>query len=369
MVTCCFKLICLAGRRIPWVVLGLALIAATPSAQSADLARTAIDATVGGVTLRVTSPPGQTFGVTALEPLYRLHDLSGDGLQALAVYLSPDTAQFFANSGLGLPPQGLVSTLVVTERGLDTQYVDEHALRDVLADELKQQRQLQAFLASERFGPQGLRVALPETRLLAVEDFMVIEAKERLLPESGRRISYCVEAFLGLRNRAVLASSCLTKPEVSRQDMYVLETSFSAWAKGLLADNPPSRSAAPVKDGALRPTADGQRSSRADHRLATMNLHSATEHRRQDVLVASALLWAQLPADMRAGLDQSNERFGRNVGATCGPARDKALAYQCELIALERRLRALEQCSGGSIAPALEAESVEALPLEALPKT
>jgi hypothetical protein len=93
--------------------------------------------------------------------------------------------------------------------------------------------------------------------------------------------------------------------------------------------------------------------------MAVASLRSAAEHRRGDVLVASALLSAQLPAELRTGLDQSNERFGRNVGSVCGRARDAALGYQCELIAFDRRLRALEQCTAASIAPALQAEPVE----------
>lgn len=366
------QLLRILSMGLPGLPLVLAFaVGPTEGAQTADADAAAIDATLGGVTIRLNSPPGQALGATALEPLYRLHDLSGDGLRALAVYLAPDTARFLASRNQRLPAQGLVSTLIVTERGLDSQHVDERALRDVLVDELQQQRQLQAFLASQRFGPQGLRVSLPETRLLAVEDFLVLQGKERLLPESSRRISYCVEAFLGLRNRAVLASTCLTKPEVSRHDMYALEAAVTAWAKRLMADNPSLRSSAPpAKDGGtFQPTADApRRDIAAAKRLAIVNLRSAAEHRRQDVLVASALLWAQLPDDMRAGLDKSNERFGRNVGSKCGQTRDKEVGYQCELIAFERRLRALEQCARDSIAPALKAELVEAVP-ESLPKT
>jgi hypothetical protein len=290
-------------------------------------------------------------------------------LQALAVYLAPETARFFASRGQTLPAQGLMSTLIITERGLESRYVDQRALRDVLVDELKEQRQLQAFLASQRFGPQGLRVSLPETRVLTVEDFLIVQGNERLLPESGRRISYCVEAFLALRNRPVLASTCLTKPEVSGQDMYSLETSVGAWARRLLADNPSSRAPAPTpaKDGAFQPTADTQPDPIAK-RLAVVNLRSAADHRRRDVLVASALLAAQLPAEQRARLDQSSERFGRNVGSVCGRARDAALGYQCELIAFDRRLRALEKCTAASIAPALQTESVEPVAGQ-LPKT
>jgi hypothetical protein len=96
------------------------------------------------------------------------------------------------------------------------------------------------------------------------------------------------------------------------------------------------------------------------------NLRSAAEHRRSDVLVASALLLAQMPADLRAGFEKSNERFWRNMAATCGSARDAELGYRCELIAFDARLRALEQCTAASIAPALQAESVEPV---ALPKT
>jgi hypothetical protein len=389
------------------------------AAQTAPGDADVVDAAVGGIGLRLTAPPGQSLGATALEPIYMLHDVSGDGLQALAVYLAPETARFFASRGQTLPAQGLMSTLIITERGLESRYVDQRALRDVLVDELKEQRQLQAFLASQRFGPQGLRVSLPETRVLTVEDFLIVQGNERLLPESGRRISYCVEAFLAsqrfgpqglrvslpetrvltvedflivqgnerllpesgrrisycveaflaLRNRPVLASTCLTKPEVSGQDMYSLETSVGAWARRLLADNPSSRAPAPTpaKDGAFQPTADTQPDPIAK-RLAVVNLRSAADHRRRDVLVASALLAAQLPAEQRARLDQSSERFGRNVGSVCGRARDAALGYQCELIAFDRRLRALEKCTAASIAPALQTESVEPVAGQ-LPKT
>jgi len=351
----------IVGLKLPCLALALALAAGgATAARTAAGDADAVDAAVGGTTLRLISPPGQTLGATALEPIYLLHHVSGDGLQVLAVYLAPETARFFASRGQHLPPQGLMTTLIITERGLESRHVDERALRDVLVDELKQQRQLQAFLASQRFGSQGLRVSLPETRLLTVEDFLILEGNERLLPQSGRRISYCVEAFLALRNRPVLASTCLTKPEVSTQDMYALETAVSAWAQRLLADNPSSRSPAPspAKDGAFQHTAEVQPDSAAK-RLAVANLHSAAEHRRGDVLVASTLLSAQLPADLRAGLEKSNERFGRNVGSMCSRARDAALGYQCQLIAFDRRLRALEQCTAASIAPALQAESVE----------
>jgi hypothetical protein len=200
---------------------------------------------------------------------------------------------------------------------------------------------------------------------------LILEGNERLLPESGRRISYCVEAFLALRNRPVLASSCLIKPEVSARDMYTLEMSVGAWARRLLADNPSSRASAPKpakdggKDGVFQPTADVE-ADPAAKRLAVVNLRSAAEHRRRDVLVASALLSAQLPAELRTGFEKSNERFGRNVASTCGRARDAELGYRCELIAFDARLRALEQCTAASITPALQAESVEPV---ALPKT
>lgn len=345
---------------VPCLILALAAgpAAAAQSAPDVD----AVDATIGGTAVRLTAPPGQTLGVTALEPIYLLHNVSGEGLQALAVYLTPETARFFTSRGQPLPARGLMSTLVITERVLESRHVDERSLRDVLVDELNRQRQLQAFLASQRFGSQGVRVSLPETRLLTVEDFLIVEGHERLLPQTGRRISYCVEAFLGLRNRPVLASTCLTKPEVTPKDMFALETSVTAWARKLLAENPSARAASPVPatDGAFKPTADMQMD--AARRVALNNLRSAAEHRRSDVLVASALLSAQLPAGLRAGLDKSNERFGRNVGSACGRTQDAAEAYQCELVAFDRRLRALEQCTAASIAPALQAETVEPAP-------
>jgi len=347
---------------VPCLILALAAGTAA-AAQSAAPDADAVDATVGGIAVRLMAPPGQTLGATALEPIYLLHDVSGEGLQALAVYLTPETARFFTSRGQPLPARGLTSTLIITERALESRHVDERSLRDVLVDELNQQRQLQAFLAKQRFGSQGLRVSIPETRLLTVEDFLIVEGNERLLPQSGRRISYCVEAFLALRNRPVLASTCLTKPEVSSQDMFALETSVTAWARRLLAENPSSRAPAPrpVKDGAFQPTAD-VRADAAAKGVALMNLRSAADRRRSDVLVASALLSAQLPAELRAALDKSNERFGRNVGSGCGRTQDATLAYQCELVAFDRRLRALEQCTAASIAPALQAETVEAAP-------
>jgi hypothetical protein len=272
------------GLKGPCFALVLALAAGgAAAAQTAAGDADVVDAAVGGIALRLTAPPGQTLGATALQPIYVLHDVSGEDLEALAVYLSPETAQFFASRGQMLPAQGLTSTLIITERALESRYVDDRALRDVLVDELKQQRQLQAFLASQRFGAQGLRVSLPETRLLTVEEFLILEGHERLLPESGRRISYCVEAFLALRNRPILASTCLTKPDVSTQDMFALETSVGAWARRLLADNPSSRGPAPTptkaKDGALRPTADVQLDP-AENRLTVVNLRSAADRRR-----------------------------------------------------------------------------------------
>jgi hypothetical protein len=153
--------------------------------------------------------------------------------------------------------------------------------------------------------------------------------------------------------------------------MYTLEMSVGAWARRLLADNPSSRASAPKpakdggKDGVFQPTADVE-ADPAAKRLAVVNLRSAAEHRRRDVLVASALLSAQLPAELRTGFEKSNERFGRNVASTCGRARDAELGYRCELIAFDARLRALEQCTAASITPALQAESVEPV---ALPKT
>lgn len=345
-------------RRLALVV--VLATGATVAAQAASADIVSVDASIGDTVVRLTAPPGQAPGVTPLAPIYLLHDVSGDGLEALAVFLTPETARFFTTRGQGLPAAGLTSTLIITERGLAKSYVDERALRDTLVDELEQQRRLQAFLASQRFGSDGLRVALPETRLLTVEDFLILEGRERLLPKSGRRISYCVEAFVALRNRPVLASSCLIKPDVSKADMYTLETAIGKWARQLLADNPSSRAPRPkpTEGGDLRPTA-GSQPDPAVERLTVVNLRSAAEHRRTDVLVASALLLAQLPADLRAGFETSNERFRRNVASACGNARDAAVGYRCELIAFDRRLRALEQCTPGSIEPALQAESVE----------
>jgi hypothetical protein len=368
--------VCNVVRILGFAVLRVALFFALAAggamaAKTAAVGPDAVDTSVGGAAVRLTAPPGQTLGATALDPIYLLHNVSGGDLQALAVYLAPETARFFASRGQALPAEGLMTTLVITERGLESRHVDERALRDVLVDELRQQRQLQAFLASQRFGARGLRVALPESRLLTVEDFLILEGNERVLPQSGRRISYCVEAFLALRNRPVLASSCLTKPEVTPRDMYTLERAVDAWARRMLADNPSSRSPAPKpakdggKDGVFQPTADAP-ADPAARRLVVANLRSAAEHRRSDVLVASALLLAQMPADLRAGFEKSNERFWRNMAATCGGARDAELGYRCELIAFDARLRALEQCTAASIAPALQAESVEPV---ALPKT
>lgn len=352
------QILALAAPRLALV---LALTAGGAMAAQTDAGDAdTVDASVGGIALRLTAPPGQTLAATALDPIYLLHDVSGDDLQALAVYLTPETARFFASRGQALPAAGLMSTLIVTERGLQSSYVDERALRDVLVDELEYKRQLTAFLASQQFGSQGLRISLPQTRLLKVEDFLILEGNERLLPETGRRISYCVEAFLALRNRPVLASSCLIKSEVSAPDMYTLEIAVGEWAQSLLADNPSARSPAPerTQGGVRQPTADALPGPAAK-RLAAANLRSAARHRRRDVLVASALLSAQLPDELRTQFETSSERFGRNVASICGQARDAVLGYQCELIAFDRRLRAVEQCSSASIAPALEVESVE----------
>jgi hypothetical protein len=351
------------------IVLALTAGAAT-AARTGAIETTIFDVSVGDVRLQLTAPRGQTETAAELGPLYTLHDVSGDRVEALAVYLVPETARFFSDRDQSLPPAGLTSTLIVTDRELENRHVDEHAIRDVLADELKQQRELQSFLSSHRFGPDGLRVSLPEPRLLAVEDFLVLEAHERILPDSGRRISYCVEAFLRLRNRAVLASSCLAKPDVGRNDMYALENAVSAWARRLLADNPSSRLPTPKsrKGGAFQPTAD-VRLDEVSKAVAVTNLRSAVQHRRQDVLVASGLLRAQLPSSLRSELDKSSERFVRNVGTACGQAHDTALAYECELIAFDRRLRALEHSTQVSIAPALEGELVDPLAVQNLPNT
>jgi hypothetical protein len=348
--------VCSAARIFAALIFML-LARTVVAAQSAALDVERIAANVGGVELSLFGPPGQQLGAVALEPLFALHDVSGDGLRALAVYMAGDTRLFFEGHGHALPAQGLMSTLIITERALESRHVDERALRDVLVAELNQQRQLQGFLATWRFGPRQSRLSLPDPRLLAVEDFLILEGRERLLPQSGRRISYCVEAFLALRNRPILASTCLAKPEVSRRDMHLLEMSVGAWTHSLLTANASSRSATRLPAG---PDAADFKTDAGTGHSAAVNLRLAAEHRRADVLMASTLLSAQLPAALRKDLDRSNQRFMDNVTSICGRVRDVALGYQCRLVAFDRRLRALEECTPQSVAALLHAESVEA---------
>jgi hypothetical protein len=190
----------------------------------------------------------------------------------------------------------------------------------------------------------------------------VIEAKERVLPSSGRRFSYCVEGFLALRNRAALTSTCLMKPEVGRDDTFRLENAITAWTRELQAQNPSSRApASRPSAAALRPTNGTPAAGNAAKQIATLHLRAAADQRRQDVMVLSSLLWSQLPAALRRVLDRSNDQFNRNVASVCAKAVDRESAYQCELTALERRMRALERCSRDSVAPLLQAETVEIL--------
>jgi hypothetical protein len=44
------------------------------------------------------------------------------------VYLAPETSRFFASRGQRLPAQGLMSTLISTERALESRYVDGQRL-------------------------------------------------------------------------------------------------------------------------------------------------------------------------------------------------------------------------------------------------
>ena len=80
-------------RKMPCLALALALAAGpAAAAQTAPGDADAVDAAVGGIALRLIAPPGQTLGAAALESIYLLHNVSGDGLRALAVYLAPDAA-------------------------------------------------------------------------------------------------------------------------------------------------------------------------------------------------------------------------------------------------------------------------------------
>ena len=211
----------------------------------------------------------------------------------------------------------------------------------------------------------ALRVSLPETRLLTVEDFLILQGNERLLPQSGRRISYCVEAFLALRNRPVLASTCLTKPEWPATTCTRWKRQWGRGRRRLLADNPSSRRRPRRRPRQRRPAFQ---ESGKDVACSPPPILGRIQ--RPVGGVAEPALCGRPPAEgcagclgaavgaaaceLRARLDKSSERFWRNVGSMCGQARDAALGYQCELIAFDRRLRALEQCTTTSIAPALQ---------------
>jgi hypothetical protein len=102
----------------------LACTLATAPARASQPDAATLEASVGGVVLRLVAPHGQGLAAGALAPIYRLHDLSGDGLHALGVYLSPETDAFFQTPRHALPKQGLLSTLIVTERELEARAVD-----------------------------------------------------------------------------------------------------------------------------------------------------------------------------------------------------------------------------------------------------
>jgi hypothetical protein len=328
-----------------------------------------VEASVGGTLVQLRAPAGQQLTAGRIEQLLTLHDVAGGKAQVLAVYESPETMRFYTRQTRGIPERGLLSTMVVSEAGLELQYVDTRALRNVLADELGERRAFQAYLAEQRLGAGGQRVAIPEPRLLALEDFMVIEGRERLLPESNRRISYCVEAFLGLRNRALLSSTCLIKHDIGREDMYRLENGVVAWAKALLAHNPSSRDPAPqARPQTKRPDLVRDDAGTADRRAALSHLRAALSHRHQDVMIASALLWDQLPDGLKAQLDRSHSRFRRRLEETCNQGEQGQARHQCALLAYEMRLRALEQCTARSIDPILQAETVDFVPGQ-LPET
>ena len=67
------------GPKATCLALVLTLVAGgAVAAQTAPSDADAVDAAVGGTAIRLTAPPGQSLGATALEPIYRLHDVSGE---------------------------------------------------------------------------------------------------------------------------------------------------------------------------------------------------------------------------------------------------------------------------------------------------
>lgn len=313
-----------------------------------------VETAAGGTIFRLSAPPGQKAESRSKAGLYRLHDISGPGVELLGAYVTPQTSQFLADSGT-LPPPGLLSTVVVTDRELVRDPLRQDALRHILVQEMTQEKRLAAFLAAERFGLESLQVSLPRMRLLAVEDQLVMEGRERLLPGSTKRISYCVEALLSLSARPVFASMCLMKPDVTRADMHHVETVAGNWARKLLAENPTvawNRVNASSRGGPAASELKGKTAALA-------NLRDAVKHRSQDILVASALLWGTLASTEREAFGKSNQRFAKNVRETCGAVSDKVAASQCELLALEQRLHALDRSIARIALPEEASESVQ----------
>ena len=354
-----------AGRVGPfkarmWIGLWALVAAALPAradepGDSASLGW--IEARAGGTQVFLRPPAGQAVENGAIGGLYRLHEISGAGVELLGAYVSPETAVFLGDPSSPFPRAGLLSTVVVTERELTDDLLHRHALRQLLVEDLAQEKRTQVFLESERFGQEGMRIALPRLRLLAVEDSMVLEGRERLLPNKRSRISYCVEAMLSLQGKPALASMCMTKSDVGTGDMYRLEAAATTWVRLLLARNPTSE----WNTRRVIESAPEQIGSTGD--AATLiNLRGVVRHRRQDVMLAAALLSGTLGRDAREAFTRSSERFARNVRETCGTVRDKVAATTCEAIALEQRLRALEEGLSRAAAPDVATETVQAPP-------
>ena len=337
-----------------------ALVVALPARADAPGERASpgwIEARAGSTQVYLRPPAGQVVENGAIGGLYRLHEISGSGVELLGAYVAPETAVFLSDPSSPFPRTGLLSTVVVTERELTDDLLNRLALRQLLVEDLAQEKRMHAFLESERFGPEGLRIALPRLRLLAVEDSMVLEARERLLPKTASRISYCVEAILSLQGKPALASMCMTKAEVGAGDMYRLETAATTWVRLLLARNPTREWSA----RRMIETVPEQIGSSGE--AATLiNLRSVVRHRRHDVMLAGALLSGTLGHEAREGFTRSSERFATNVRETCGGVRDKVAATTCEAIALEQRLRALEDGLSRAVAPDTATETVQPPP-------
>ncbi len=343
-----------------WIGLWALVAAALPARADEPGERASLgwsEARAGGTQVYLRPPAGQIAENGAIGGLYRLHEISGAGVELLGAYVAPETAVFLGDPSSPFPRAGLLSTVVVTERELTDDLLHRLALRQLLVEELAQEKRLHAFLESQRFGAEGLRIGLPRLRLLTVEDSVVLEGRERLLPDTGLRISYCVEALLSLQGKPALASMCMTKAAVNAGDMYRLENAATTWVRLLLARNP-------TREWSARRMIESapEQIGNTGEAATLINLRSVVRHRRQDVMLAGALLSGTLEWETREAFSRSSERFATNVRETCGSVRDKVAATTCEAIALEQRLRALEDGLSRSAAPDAATETVQPPP-------